>query len=351
MPSARPCCHAGSVSRAAVPEVDYLRTSSRLRFGDLPSAVHRAVADSAGADVAAAGPPVTSGFGGAYAGLVDLADGRRAFVKAAGPAHPHVLGALARESVLLPQLSVLECSPRVVGGCEVDAKDGTWRVLVLEALDGTQPGAPWTEEDVAAVHDACVEIASTPPAVVDALSLTSAADDLQSARDVVPALTELASGARSFPTGHVVPERAALDELVGLAAGIGDAVRGDRLVHLDLRPDNLLRQGDGRMRVVDWNQAVAGPAWLDLVTLWPLMHHQGVDLRRFDESPLLAGSAPDDHDALLAFLVGFMLAHVDAPPPPGCTTALRAHAVFFSDTTLRLLAHRRGWEVGTAVDR
>ena len=81
------------------------------------------------------------------------------------------------------------------------------------------------------------------------------------------------------------------------------------------------------------------------------MHHQGIDLGRFDGSPLLVGSAPDDLDALLAFLVGFMLAHVDAPPPPGCTTALRAHAVFFSDTTVRLLAHRRGWDMDPAADR
>ena len=209
------------MSRTAVPEVDYLRTSSRLRFGDLPRPVHRAVADVAGAEVAAAGPPVTSGFGGAYAGVVALVDGRRVFVKAAGPAHPHVVGALARESVLLPHLSVLACSPRVVGGGEVDTEDGTWRVLVLEALDGTQPGAPWTGTDVDAVHDACVEIASTPAAVVAALDLTSATDDLLSARDVVPALTELSSGARAFPTGHVLPERAALAELVDLAARIG----------------------------------------------------------------------------------------------------------------------------------
>ncbi len=53
-------------------------------------------------------------------------------------------------------------------------------------------------------------------------------------------------------------------------------MRGERLVHLDLRPDNLLRQGARRLRI---------------------------------------------------------------------------HAVFFSDTTVRLLAHRRGWDVGMAIDR
>ena len=128
-------------------------------------------------------------------------------------------------------------------------------------------------------------------------------------------------------------------------AGVGPAVRGDALLHLDVRPDNLLLEPGGTMRVVDWNQAVLGAPWVDLVSLWPLMHHHGIDLARFDGSPLLAGVPDERVDALLAFFVGFMLYGIDDPPPPGCTPALRAHALFFAETTLRLMAARRGWSL------
>ena len=110
--------------------------------------------------------------------------------------------------------------------------------------------------------------------------------------------------------------------------------------------DNLVREPDGRIRAVDWNHLCLGAPWVDLVTLWPLMHHQGVDVRRFATSPLLDGVPHDAVDTLLAWFVGFMLADLDEPPPFGCTPALRSHALFFSDTALRLLAHRRGWTLG-----
>lgn len=335
--------HGGRVT-PPVPEVDYGRTSRRPAFGTLPVAVSDAVATVAGSAVAGAHAPVGSGFGGAFAGAVDLADGRTVFVKAAGSSTPHVLRALRRESELLPGLVGLTCAPRMLGLADVEAGGG-WRVLVLDHVDGTRPGEPWTSQDVAAVHDACREIAATPASVVERLGLATVRDELAGATASVPALRRLAEGSQPWPAGHAVPERAGAVELVHLASRVLDAVHGDALTHLDLRPDNLLREPDGRMRVVDWNQAAVGPAWFDLVTLWPLMHHHGIDLTDLERSPLLEGAADDDVDAVLAFLVGFMLEGLDAPPPPGCTEALRAHALFFSDTTTRLLAHRRGWSV------
>ncbi len=329
---------------STVPEVDYLATSRRPRFQSLPHAVRVAVGAVAGAPVRRAAPPVGSGFGGAYAGLLDLDDGRQVFAKAAGPTTPHIQRALAREAALLPHLRGLTCASRLLGTVDVEA-GGPWRVLVLEAIDGTQPGRPWTPADADAAHSACLEIATTAPEVVAAMGLETAPDDLAGEVGAVPTLGDLASGALAWPDGHAVPDGHAASELARLASGVLEAVRGSALVHLDVRPDNLVREPEGRMRVVDWNQAAVGAPWVDLVSLWPLMHHHGVDVGRFEGSPLLAGASPDDLDAFLAFMVGFMLEDVDAPPPPGCTPALRAHALFYSDTTLRLLAARRGWSL------
>lgn len=329
-----------------VPEVDYLATSRRPPFSTLPAAVHEAVGRVGGAQVRRAHAPVGSGFGGAFAGLVDLADGSRVFVKAAGPTTPHIVRALAREADILPRLTSLLCPPRVVGSAGVEAEGGVWEVLVLEAVRGTQPGAPWTAADADAAHDACLEIAGASLEPLDDLGLVAAEDDLAGAAGAVPALEALAGGDRRWPERHVVPTPAAAAEMARLAATVGDAVRGGSLVHLDVRPDNLLLEPEGLMRVLDWNQAVVGAPWVDLVSLWPLQHHHGVDVHRFSGSPLLAGVDDDTVDAVLAFLVGFMVDGADSPPPPGCTEALRAHTVFFSDTTVRLLAARRGWRLG-----
>lgn len=340
--------HGGSVHQTTptrVPEVDYLATSRRPSFESLPGVVHDAVGPIAGAPVRRAHAAVASGFGGAFAGLLDLVDGRRVFAKVAGPGTPHIQRALAREGALLPLLRGLGCASRLVGMTDLET-DGLWRVLVLEAIEGTQPGGPWTEADADATHAACVEIAATPAEVVGAMGLGTTADDLAAAREAIATLERLAAGSLGWPDGHARPDSAAAVELARLGGGVAQAVRGEALNHLDVRPDNLVREPSGRMRVVDWNQAARGAPWVDLVSLWPLMHHHGVEVTRFAGSPLLTGAADDDVDAFLAFMVGFMLTNIDAPPPPGCTPALRAHALFFSDTTLRLLAVRRGWRLG-----
>lgn len=327
-----------------VPDVDYLATSVRPAFGSLPSAVRDAVGDAAGSPVVAADPPVASGFGGAFAGLLTLGDGGRVFAKAAGPSMPHIVEALRREAEVLPRVVSLRCATRLVGAGRVpvegDGEDeSVWRVLVLEAVDGVQPGRPWTEAEADAAHDACVEIAG---ADVGDLRLDRLDEELAGSPGPFATLAALADGSRSWPAGHVRVDGHDAD-LVSLAGGMVGAVRGDAVVHRDLRPDNLLREPSGTMRALDWNQVCRGARWVDLVLLWPLMRHHGIDVRRFDGSPLLAGVTDDEVDAFLAWLVGFMLTNVDAPPPPGCTPALRAHAVFTSDLTLRLLAERRGW--------
>ena len=90
-----------------------------------------------------------------------------------------------------------------------------------------------------------------------------------------------------------------------------------------------------------------GPAWLDLAGLLPLMAWQGVDVEALvARSPLFAGVDADAVDAFLAAVAVYMLSDLDAPPPPGCTPALRQHQHLMARAFLRLLADRRGWTAG-----
>jgi aminoglycoside phosphotransferase (APT) family kinase protein len=57
---------------------------------------------------------------------------------------------------------------------------------------------------------------------------------------------------------------AAIPAVDGLAAPLGE---GDRLLHLDLHPDNVLLGRDGPV-VIDWTNAARGPAGADAAYTW-----------------------------------------------------------------------------------
>ena len=331
------------MSRPRLPDVDYDATSARPRFESLPDEVRAACGAAVGGEVVGAAPPVGSGFTGAYAGLLALADGRRVFVKAAGPQMPHVLAGLSAEERILPLLTSLRCASRLAGAAEVATGAGLWRVLVVDVIDGRRPGSPWSQADADAATAACLEIAALPP--VDAARVTSTrlAPALGGDQEALKALDELADGDLEWPRELPPPRPRRLAEVVSLARRAEHALEGDALVHGDVRPDNLLVEPSGTVRVVDWNHATLGAPWVDLVGLWPLMAHHGVDVRRLQRVPVLEDVPDDDVDAFLAVLVGFMLCDVDAPPPPGCTPALRRHQLLMAGTSLALLASRRDW--------
>ena len=328
-----------------LPELDYLDTSVRPTFGALPDAVHAELVALAGSPVARAAAPVTSGFSGAYAGRLLLEDGREVFAKAGGAGLPHVLEALAQEAAILPQLAGLRCPTRLVGAGEVLVDGELWRLLVLDVVDGRQPGGPWTRTDADATVRTCVEIASTPSEVVERVTSTPLALDLAQDGGGHATLKDLAVGARRWPSGITRPAGKDTSELVELASRAERACRGEALAHWDIRPDNLLVESDGTVRVCDWNWVRVGPPWADLVSLWPQMARHGIDVRAHRTAPVLDGAPDDDIDAFLAALAGFLLEDVDEPPPPGCTVSLRKHQLLLADATLRLVGERRGWSM------
>lgn len=323
--------------------VDYRATSARPSWSALPEGVRAEVARIAGSAVARAAPAVTSGFTGSYAGEVTCADGHRLFVKAGGPEMPHVVAALAQEARVLARLPDGIPAPTCVGA---GGREG-WNVLVLEVIEGRMPGQPWTAADVEAAHRACRTIAEIATPVPAGLETPSVAREM--AQDAVVGATARAMVDGSFVVTDAMPPglTARAARLGELAIGViddPDLLAGETLTHGDLRPDNLLVDRHGAAWVVDWNWVGAGPPWVDLVGLLPLMAAQGVDTGAIlRTSPLTRDADPAAVDGFLAVIAAYMLSGLDTPPPPGCLPALRAHQRLMAQVFVDLVARHRGW--------
>jgi hypothetical protein len=328
------------MSRA--PDVDYTVTSLRPDWTSLPPALHEALDVALGTHITRVSNPVTSGFTGGFAARAELADGRRVFIKAA-PEGMHAYEAYQREAEVVPQLPSTVHAPPIITTTHSTPNEGDggrWFAVVSEWVEGRMPGNPWTVEDFGRVTAACERTAEVMrPSPLDGLDLFGAlvGTDLG-----VPA--EILAGERELPRGlqpwvpRILP---ALVELVGLAP---EALAGDTAAHSDLRPDNLLIDNAGVCWAVDWNWLTLGPSWVDWVGLLPGAQYHGIDT--FDaitRSPLTA-DVPQDHlDCFVAVIAAYMMKNADAPPPPGCTPALREHQRLYAWTFLDWLAVRRKW--------
>ena len=74
------------------------------------------------------------------------------------------------------------------------------------------------------------------------------------------------------------PDLPHLAEAAALAAGFAAVTRGDTVVHIDVRDDNILLRPDGTAVFCDWNWPVAGAAWLDTLFLLIGPRGDGLDV-------------------------------------------------------------------------
>jgi aminoglycoside phosphotransferase (APT) family kinase protein len=325
------------------PDVDYTATSLRPDWNTLPPALHESLAVALGTEITAAATPVRSGFTGGFAAQVHLADGRRVFVKAADDTM-HAYHAYQREAEVVPQLpsaihvpAIITTAHAVEAGSHLPT-DGErqWFAVVSEWVEGRMPGAPWTDDDFRRVTATCERIAAAmEPSPLPGLH--PFIEDLQ-----IPG--QILAGERPLPqrlqpwVPRILP---ALADLVQLAP---EAFAGEAATHGDLRPDNLLLDATGTCWTVDWNWLALGPRWMDWVGLLPVAHHQGIDTVAAIHSSPLTADVPAEHlDCFVGVIAAYMMTNADAPPPLGCTPALREHQRFYAWTFLDWLAVRRGW--------
>jgi len=308
-------------------------TGVRLAWSELPLHVRTEVEAIVGGRVVEA-VSQAGGFSPGSADRVRTAEGRRAFVKAVSPAQnadsPRMHRREAEVSAALPSQA---CAPRLLGSYD----DGDWVALVLEDIDGRHPRLPWRDEELALVLRTLERSSSdlTPSPIP---GLARAEDWLGDDFDGWERLAADTPGSLDpWAQRH-------LDRLVVLGGGARESLAGDTLVHADVRADNLLLTGAGRVVLVDWPWACNGSAWLDsalvIVNAVVCGHPDGDAL--LGAHPVTARADPWAVTALLAGFTGFLLDAGRHPPPPGLPT-VRAFQQAQGEALLRWLVRRTGW--------
>jgi hypothetical protein len=329
-----------------------------MQWDEMPARVRSAIEDRLGSRVVSARSQA-GGFSPGVAARLQLADGGRVFVKAVcGSSNPDSRAIHRREARVAAALPSRVPAPALRWLWD----DGEWVVLAFDDIDGRAPDLPWRAHELERVLDALHELATV---------LTPSPVPLEPASEWLARLfgrwRRIAdSPDRNGPdgngpdghgpdghgpgeTGSIDEERLpigirnVLDDLVELESRWPESVRGDTLVHLDVRADNLLLTSD-RVLVVDWPWAAVGAPWLDLVAMLPSVAMQGGpqpdDVWR--AHPLHRGVDDDRVDSFIAALAGLFVHDSLLPPPPGIPT-LRAFQAGQGEQAIAWLAHRRRW--------
>jgi aminoglycoside phosphotransferase (APT) family kinase protein len=258
------------------------------------------------------------GYSPGVAVRLRLADGRQAFVKAAGPElNPDTPSMHRREAEVAAVLPPEAPAPRFLFSHD----DGNWVALAFEDVDGHQPEVPWRPDELRRVLDALAIMAAalTPSPIELAPFRAEWEDDFCGLRTLVEQREsgDLLEGLDPWLAAN-------LERVAEVEAGWPDASEGETLLHVDVRADNILLTED-RVLVVDWAGAAVGAAWIDLLAMLPSVSLQGgpKPWEIFDEHPVARGADPAAVDAMIAALTGFFVERGRRPDPPGLPTLRR----------------------------
>jgi hypothetical protein len=243
--------------------------------------------------------PVHRGFTGNRRFLLDLADGRTVFVKWA---YSEDSAEWLRKEHRLYREVAAPYMPGLLGWDD----DGDHPLLALEALVDVRWPPPWTSEDVAAVRETLAQVAATPPpaGLPRIEELIDPVRDWEHVRD---------NPGPFLSTGLATREWLDASWETLRAAAARAPARGDALVHLDVRSDNLCI-ADGRALLFDWNWACLGNADADLACWAPSLAREG--------GPSLPELVSDAGE-WAAWLAGAWAAQAGLPTPEGAQPSLR----------------------------
>jgi hypothetical protein len=309
-------------------------TARRPHWADLPASARDAIEFRLGSRVMRTSS-TGIGFTPGFASRLDLADGRRVFVKAASDAddarYGWQLSAAYREEIRkLRALPSDLPAPALLWTVDADIAGVRWVILCFEYVDGAPPRRPWRPHELRLVIDALAQLAPLVAKAPDGLELPLFAEEF---RDVEAWVTQ-------------VIERDGfswwLDEIAVLAHESLTRCAGTAVVHLDLRDDNILIGRGGRVWICDWNWPLLGAPWLDLVGLLPSVAGDGLDADAvLATHPLTRDLEPRSIDAWLATLWLYFTTSMEHPVPAH-SPHLRDHQVWYADATEDWLHARLG---------
>jgi aminoglycoside phosphotransferase (APT) family kinase protein len=311
-----------------------LATGIRISWSEMPRRVHAALERRLGAPVTQVAMQ-PGGFSPGVAARVQLADGRRVFVKAVGPElNPDAPDIHRQEARIMSALPATAPAPRLLW--THDEGRAGWVILVFEDIDGWSQEQPWRSDELNRVMDALGQLAATlSPSPIDAISASDVfATRIRGWKQLQEGSIE---GLDDWSVRHI-------DALATLESAAVAAVEGNSLLHFDIRADNLLLT-PSRVFVVDWPHACTGAPWVDLVAFAPSVAMQdGPDPEKLLGQHSAAKNAdPNRITAALAAIAGYFTLNARLPPPPGIPT-LRAFQAAQGLEARRWLAGRTGWE-------
>jgi hypothetical protein len=299
----------------------------RLQWNDLPDHVRADIERALGSPVVEA-VSRRGGYGPALASVCRLADGRRVFVKAVSPAqNPDSPVMMRREAEINGCLPPEAPAPALLHALD----DDEWIALVFDFVEGELPATPWHPDELRRVITATVALGDLVPRA----SLHSVAAQY---RAMFVGWRTLAAEPEAVDD---VWCREHLDELVAAEASWEGATAGNRLLHGDVRSDNVLLTPDARVVFVDWTATCTGAGWFDVLAMLPAVELEGggppehvmglvgLDLDRDEILPLVAAMA------------GYFAERGTLPDPPGLPTVRAFQRAQGQVTTAWL---RRLWE-------
>jgi aminoglycoside phosphotransferase (APT) family kinase protein len=301
--------------------------AQRLSWWHVSEQVRSAVNASLGSDIEEA---VTQegGFSPGAAVRVRTTSGRRAFVEALSEdRHSPSLALYRTEAEVMPRLPRELPVPRLLDVYD----DGSWVALIYEDVEGRHPEVPWKASERDRVAVAIADLASA----LDPSPWTES-----------PRFEEVNAGfmkawwtfSDSPPSGLDPAVLRMLDRLT--AVDLAEVVRGEALLHNDIRSDNILLTPDGRVVFIDWGMPCKGAVWQDLMMFAFPSAAEGVDPEFLVRShPLTRDVAETSIDIVVAagYAAGRMLAErpVDPAMPAG-----NAYHVACAEASLRWLERR-----------
>jgi len=249
--------------------------------------------------------PAVGGFSAGIAARVEVADGRKAFVKAVDEnTHSDTASLFRAEAATLQDFSTFPALRPLIAPLIATLDHAGWVGLLLEEVDGETLRQPFIRSQVAAVDDGLGRLADA----LDDISSQVEAPDMP-VTAMSNSWSPLARDAHLFDPWT----RSHLREITSLATRAGEVLRGDHLLHSDLRSDNIMVGGVGvnqHVVFIDWAWMCRGARWFDSFMLAFDLATSGGEIDADDyvaSSNMLADVASQDITSALAAFTGEQL--------------------------------------------